>query len=163
MPLKGVLGRFGNERGMTARLTIMGTASAFWLVLWPWAALSQDIDIAAACAVDGSDCAALVDLQIAALQAAGLTGDELDAAIGQIAASVYAAAQITTSPSALSGLARAIKSAADQMSNVAASNGLRQAANAVAKGEAATTRITAYGLTQPVNVPSTLGVSASPN
>ncbi|WP_417241626.1 hypothetical protein [Celeribacter sp.] len=139
---------------------VLATAAAFSFSGGPVAA--QQVDIAAACFADAASCAALVQAQIAALEAAGLTGAELDAAIGQIAASVYSAAQATRNPAALSALSAALTTASASMSSPAAAAGLRQAAQVVASGQAATTQPTAFGLaptTAPA--PSTPPVNAS--
>ncbi|WP_417270063.1 hypothetical protein [Celeribacter sp.] len=123
---------------------------------------AQEVDIAASCSAAPEGCAALVLAQIEALKTAGLSGETLDTAIAQIAASVYRAAQINPSPVVVNALASALNSAASSMSNPAAASGVLQAASVVASGAAASTQPTAFGLSAPEVTLDTTGLPASP-
>ncbi len=135
------------------------TATVFTLSATPL--LAQSVDIAAECSANAESCAALVQGQIDALLAAGLTGVELDAALGLIASQVYSVAQ-TAPPSVHTSLAAAIEVAASHATSPSVTSGLQQAAATVSRGAAASTPATAVGLSEPTDTPDTSGTAASP-
>jgi len=108
--------------------------------------VAQTLDLSAACLQNPQTCAALVEAQIAALEAAGVSGAALDAAISQIASSVYVASQTVTDATVLEELADAITTAAESVSDSDAADGLTDAANTVLAGQSSDNEPEGFGL-----------------
>jgi hypothetical protein len=128
-------------------------------------AMAQDTAeaLAQGCTDSPSSCAALIEAQIATLQAAGLAGSELDAAIGQLVSAVYAAASRTAAPVANVQLAAAITRASSFIASPTARAGVTRAAQTVASGSASTTAPTAFGLSATTTTTGTAGTAGSAN
>jgi hypothetical protein len=86
--------------------------------------------IAAACSGSALACGSVVRAQIAALRAAGVTGAQLDAALGQIAATVQTAAG-SAAPAALPEVAEVLREVAAEVTDPTQSAAIVAAATQV--------------------------------
>lgn len=124
---------------------------------------AQELNLIQVCLQQPAQCVALMEAQITALQAAGLTSAELDQEIGVIVAQLYSAAQSAETPAPLPEIGKAISTASSYISNPDVADSFVEVANVVTSGEAATTELQAFGLSPEPTLPPTTGVPASGN